>query len=68
MTHMLSLIFWVFVLVLALSYFGISIESILGSPVGQANLAYLSHLLSDLWQFIFQHIQTIVAFIEQIKL
>lgn len=46
---MLKLIFWIFVLFLALSFFGISIQAIVNSPAGQANLAYLSSLLLQLW-------------------
>lgn len=57
MLTMLNFLFWVFVLILALSYFGISIEAIINSPAGQANFAYLGHLLSQLWQWIQTYIQ-----------
>ena len=57
MSTMLNFLFWVFVLILALSYFGISIEAIIQSPAGQANFAYLGHLLSQLWQWIQTYIQ-----------
>lgn len=42
---MLHLAFWIFVLLLALSFFGISIQSIISSPAGQENFAYAWHLL-----------------------
>ena len=45
---MFHLLFSLFVLFLALSFFGISIEQIINSPAGQANIAYLSTLLSSL--------------------
>ena len=48
---MFKLIFWLFVLVLALSFFGISIQSILESPAGQANIHYIGSLLVSLWQW-----------------
>lgn len=48
---MLKTIFWALVLILALSFFGISIQAIVNSPAGQANLAYLFHLFSQLWQW-----------------
>lgn len=51
---MIKLIFWVFVLVLALSFFGISIQAIVDSPAGHANVAYLSHLIAQVWSFIVQ--------------
>ncbi len=50
--HMLKLVFWIFVLFLALSYFGISIESIVRSPVGQENILYINHLLLLGWHWI----------------
>ncbi len=47
--NMFKFIFWLFVLLLALSFFGISIQAILNSPAGQANVSYLMHLFSQLW-------------------
>jgi len=46
---MLRTIFWILVLLLALSFFGISLQAIVNSPAGQANFAYISSLLSQLW-------------------
>ncbi len=56
---MLKLIFLLFVLVLALSFFGISIQSIINSPAGQANFGYLYHLLVQGWQWLvnFAHLK-----------
>ena len=48
---MLKLIFWLLVLFLALSFFGISIQTIITSPTGQANLAYIMYLLVSGWQW-----------------
>jgi hypothetical protein len=48
---MLKLIFWVFVLLLALSFFGISVQAIANSPAGQANINYVINLLSQVWQW-----------------
>lgn len=55
---MFKLIFWIFVLVLALSFFGISIQAILNSPAGQANITYVIHLFSQAWQWIVGYAQT----------
>ena len=52
---MFNLLFWLFVLFLSLSYFGISIEQIIKSPAGQANFAYALSLLSLLWQWLIAH-------------
>ncbi len=50
--RMLRIAFYVIVLVLALSFFGISIQSIVHSPAGQANFGYLGMVLATLWDFI----------------
>ncbi len=48
---LVKLAFWTVVLVLALSFFGISIQAIVNSPAGQANFAYLAGLLSQFWDW-----------------
>lgn len=48
----LRLGFWLLILVLALSFFGISIQAIVNSPAGQANFGYLYNLLSQIWQWL----------------
>ena len=47
--EMVRLVFWTLVLFLALSFFGISIQAIVNSPVGQANLTYLLSVLTEAW-------------------
>jgi hypothetical protein len=49
---MVKLIFWIIVLVLALSFFGISIQAIINSPAGQANIQYIFNLIGQGWQWI----------------
>lgn len=49
---MFKLIFWLFVLFLALSFFGISIQAIINSPAGQANVSYFFSLLGQGWQWV----------------
>jgi hypothetical protein len=44
---MLTLILWVFVLFITLSYFGVSVESIINNPTVQANIAYVIHYFSQ---------------------
>ncbi len=57
---MFGLIFWIFLLVLGLSFFGISLKAIIESPAGQANFAYLFHFLSIGWA-------SLLAVIHQLK-
>lgn len=64
---MLSLVFWAFILVLGLSYFGISVEAILSSPTGQENIAYIYGLLSQAWIWLQPYIQPVIEAIEKIQ-
>jgi len=61
---MLRLIFWVLILFLALSFFGISIQAIVSSPAGQANLNYLVNLSSQAWQWFIQFIQPMLQAVQ----
>lgn len=54
---MLHVAFLLGVLVLALSFFGISIQAIVSSPAGQENIAYLMHLGGIVWDWILAQIQ-----------
>ncbi len=49
---MIRLAFWLFVLLLALSFFGISLQAIVNSPAGQANFAYTYNLLLQAWDWL----------------
>jgi hypothetical protein len=48
---MLRLLFWIAVFVLALSFFGISLQAIVTSPAGQENIGYVLHLLGQVWEW-----------------
>jgi hypothetical protein len=48
---MVRTIFWAFILVLALSFFGISLRAIIMSPAGQENFGYVYHLMVQGWQW-----------------
>ena len=61
---MIRTIFWAFVLLLALSFFGISIRSIVMSPAGQENFGFVIHWILVAWHWLTvvlpAHILTIV--------
>lgn len=59
---MLKLIFWIVLVVLGLSFFGISLQSIVMSPAGQANFAYLHSLVLAGWAWITQFVASVLAF------
>lgn len=54
LVSLIKLAFWIFVLFLALSFFGISIHAIVNSPAGQENVLYIFGLLSHFWQSLMQ--------------
>lgn len=49
---MLRIIFYAIIAVLILSFFGISIQSVIHSPAGQANFGYLGDLVISGFHFI----------------
>ncbi len=54
---MLHIAFLLGIVVLALSFFGISIQAIVTSPAGQENIAYVMHLAGIAWDWIVVQIQ-----------
>lgn len=46
---MVRLLIWVVVALLALSFFGVSLKSLVESPVNKANLSFISQLLHQGW-------------------
>lgn len=46
---MVKLIIWVVIGLLALSFFGISLKSLVDSPVNQENMSFLTQLLQQGW-------------------
>ncbi|HUQ30341.1 MAG TPA: hypothetical protein VM103_02360 [Candidatus Paceibacterota bacterium] len=64
---MLRLIFLIVVGVLALSFFGISLQSIINSPAGQQNFGYLWHLVLIFWNWILDLLHWVLGFIASIK-
>ncbi len=49
---MLKVIFWILVGVIALSFFGISLQSVISSPTGQENFAYLWYLIKLMYMWV----------------
>jgi hypothetical protein len=49
---MLKLLILIVIGVLALSFFGITIQSIVNSPAGQANFHYIGYLAALLWAYV----------------
>jgi hypothetical protein len=46
---MVRLIIWIVVALLALSFFGVSLKSLVNSPTNQENLSFISQLLHQGW-------------------
>lgn len=58
---MFKLIFWILILILALSFFGVSLQAIINSPAGQENFAYLLSLFYKAWQWFIEFIRGLTA-------
>lgn len=56
---MLRILFYIVVLVLALSFFGVSIQSIVQSPTGQENFGFITGLFTTGWQWIVGTVTTV---------
>lgn len=61
---MLRLIIWVIVGLLALSFFGVSLEALYNSPTNQNNLSFLTRLFMEGWNVIADFLN---GFIEWVK-
>lgn len=68
MFHFLRVALLAFVLFLALSFFGISIEKVIESPAGQANLAYVSSIGVSLWHWLVGYINQLFAQFQTVRL
>lgn len=58
---MIKTIFWAFVLLLALSFFGISIRSIIMSPAGQENFGFVAYWLAYVWHWLYGYAEGLVG-------
>lgn len=58
---MIRLIVWIIIGLLALSFFGISLRAIAGSPTNQDNLAFLLSVLKDGWEYIRTWFESVFA-------
>lgn len=56
---MIRTAFWAFIFILALSFFGISIQAIIESPAGQANIQYLLSVATSFWQWLTNFVQSL---------
>lgn len=60
---MIRLVFWTVVIVLFLSFFGISVQSLFESPLAQNNLAYLWDLIVFGFRYIISIAAPVIAWI-----
>jgi len=61
---MLRTILYIVIAVFVLSFFGITIQSILHSPAGEANFGFLGGLVISGFQFVVNFIGAIVAWVQ----
>lgn len=60
---MIKLIIYIIIAILVLSYLGISLQSIIESPVGQANIDFVWNLVLVAWNFIWDLLLKIWDFV-----
>jgi len=58
---MAHLIIWVVVGLLALSFFGVSLRSLIESPTNQENVSFLSQLLHQGWVTVSAWLHAVIA-------
>jgi hypothetical protein len=63
---MLRTILYVVIAVFVLSFFGITIQSILHSPAGEANFGFLGELVISGFQFVVNFIGAIIAWFQSV--
>ena len=63
---MVRFIIIVAILILALSFFGISIRAIVESPTGHDNFAFIGHLVSNGWHIIRSWFDVLVGIFQAI--
>ena len=64
---MIRLIVWIVIGLLALSFFGISLRAIAGSPTNQDNIAFLVSVLKDGWDYISAWLHSVLAMFPNYK-
>ncbi len=57
---MIKLIIWIIIGLLALSFFGISLRAIAGSPTNQDNIQFLLSTLHMGWDYIVNWVRSII--------
>lgn len=58
---MVRLIIWVVVGLLALSFFGVSLQALVENPTNQNNLQYLGSMLEQGWDYLVAFFETLLS-------
>lgn len=60
---MIRIAFWTVIMVLFLSFFGISVQSLFESPLAQSNLSYLWNMVVSGFRFIITSLAPVIEWI-----
>jgi len=63
---MVRLIIWIIVGLLALSFFGVSLEALYNSPTNQDNISFLSTLLKQGWNVIADQLNGFMEWLKEL--
>lgn len=58
---MVRLIIWVVIGLLALSFFGVSLQALVENPTNQNNLQYLGSMLEQGWDYLVAFFETLLS-------
>lgn len=58
---MVRLIIWIVIGLLALSFFGVSLQALVENPTNQNNMQYLGNMLEQGWDYLVAWFETLLA-------
>ncbi len=58
---MVRLIIWVIIGLLALSFFGVSLQALVENPTNQNNMQYLGNMLEDGWDYMVAWVEALIT-------
>ena len=58
---MVRLVIWVIIGLLALSFFGVSLQALVENPTNQSNMSYLTNMLETGWEYMVEWVEALIS-------
>ena len=58
---MVRLVIWIIIGLLALSFFGVSLQALVENPTNQSNMSYLTNMLETGWDYMVAWVEALIA-------